>query len=219
MLLVDEIGNSYVHYTDDAESARPSNCKITTTPSLAVHAAADGVALGAAASTSQTSVQLIVFVASMLRKSPAAFGLVLFLMKGGLEWNQSRKHLLVFALAAPVMSMVTFLGLNKGSKEAFFRGQCHWSGHAFVCQDISFFLFILKILFIYFQREGKGGRQRKRGRKTSMCGCLLHAPHAGDLAHNPGMCPEWESNWRPFGSQPVLNPLSCTSQGSTMIFY
>ena len=26
-------------------------------------------------------------------------------------------------------------------------------------------------------------------------------PPAGDLAHNPGMCPNWESNQGPFGSQ------------------
>ena len=28
-----------------------------------------------------------------------------------------------------------------------------------------------------------------------------HAPPTGDPAHNPGMCPDWESNQRPFGSQ------------------
>ncbi|KAM5273086.1 zinc transporter ZIP9 isoform 2-T2 [Ctenodactylus gundi] len=95
MLLVDQIGSSHVHSTD-----------------------ADGVALGAAASTSQTSVQLIVFVAIMLHKAPAAFGLVSFLMHAGLERNRIRKHLLVFALAAPVLSMVTYLGLSKSSKEA-----------------------------------------------------------------------------------------------------
>ncbi|XP_062350839.1 zinc transporter ZIP9 isoform X2 [Cinclus cinclus] len=95
MLLVDQIGSSHVHSTD-----------------------ADGVALGAAASTSQTTVQLIVFVAIMLHKAPAAFGLVSFLMHAGLERNRIRKHLLVFALAAPVMSMVTYLGLSKSSKEA-----------------------------------------------------------------------------------------------------
>ncbi|XP_048218817.1 zinc transporter ZIP9 isoform X2 [Perognathus longimembris pacificus] len=102
----------------DPETARPISSKITTTLGLVVHAAADGVALGAAASTSQTSVQLIVFVAIMLHKAPAAFGLVSFLMHAGLERNRIRKHLLVFALAAPVMSMVTFLGLSKSSKEA-----------------------------------------------------------------------------------------------------
>ncbi|XP_039096641.1 zinc transporter ZIP9 [Hyaena hyaena] len=118
MLLVDQIGSSHVHSTDDPETARPSNSKITTTLGLVVHAAADGVALGAAASTSQTSVQLIVFVAIMLHKAPAAFGLVSFLMHAGLERNRIRKHLLVFALAAPVMAMVTYLGLSKSSKEA-----------------------------------------------------------------------------------------------------
>ncbi|XP_068948093.1 zinc transporter ZIP9 isoform X2 [Petaurus breviceps papuanus] len=95
MLLVDQIGSSHMHSTE-----------------------ADGVALGAAASTSQTSVQLIVFVAIMLHKAPAAFGLVSFLMHAGLERNRIRKHLLVFALAAPVMAMVTYLGLSKSSKEA-----------------------------------------------------------------------------------------------------
>ena len=28
-----------------------------------------------------------------------------------------------------------------------------------------------------------------------------HMPPTGDLAHNAGMCPEWELNRRPFGSQ------------------
>ncbi|XP_062909982.1 zinc transporter ZIP9 isoform X2 [Mobula hypostoma] len=69
MLLVDQIGSSHVHSSDDPEAARTANTKITTTLGLVVHAAADGIALGAAASTSQTSVQLIVFVAIMLHKS------------------------------------------------------------------------------------------------------------------------------------------------------
>ncbi|XP_039597044.1 zinc transporter ZIP9 [Polypterus senegalus] len=118
MLLVDQIGTSHVHSADDPEAARTANSKITTTLGLVVHAAADGVALGAAASTSQTSVQLIVFVAIMLHKAPAAFGLVSFLMHAGLERNRIRKHLLVFALAAPLMSMLTYVGLSKSSKEA-----------------------------------------------------------------------------------------------------
>ena len=28
-----------------------------------------------------------------------------------------------------------------------------------------------------------------------------HAPPAGDLAHDPGMCPDWEANQRPFSLQ------------------
>ena len=65
-----------------------------------------------------------------------------------------------------------------------------------------FFLFFFKVLFIYFQREGKG--RRKQGKETSMYGCLSRAPNWGpglQLACNPGMCPDWELNQRPFGSQ------------------
>ena len=39
-------------------------------------------------------------------------------------------------------------------------------------------------------------------------------PSTGDLACNPGMCPDWGLNQWPFGLQPALNPLSYTSQGS-----
>ena len=42
--------------------------------------------------------------------------------------------------------------------------------------------YIFNLLFIFFKdfiyfREGRGGR--KRGRETSMCGCLSHAPYWG----------------------------------------
>ena len=47
---------------------------------------------------------------------------------------------------------------------------------------LSFLFLFLNILFIYFQREGKG--RRKRGTETSMRGCLLCAPSWG-----PGLQP------------------------------
>lgn len=49
----------------------------------------------------------------LLSQAPAAFGLVSFLMHAGLERNRIRKHLLVFALAAPVLAMLTFVGLSQ----------------------------------------------------------------------------------------------------------
>lgn len=52
---------------------------------MVVHAAADGVALGAAATTSHADVEIIVFLAIMLHKAPAAFGLVTFLLHEGIE--------------------------------------------------------------------------------------------------------------------------------------
>ena len=41
---------------------------------------------------------------------------------------------------------------------------------------------------------------KERGKETS-CVVTSHAPPTGGLARNPGMCPDWESNRRPFGSQ------------------
>lgn len=46
---------------------------------------ADGVALGAAATTSHADVEIIVFLAIMLHKAPAAFGLVTFLLHEGID--------------------------------------------------------------------------------------------------------------------------------------
>ena len=33
------------------------------------------------------------------------------------------------------------------------------------------------------------------------CVVACRVPPGGDLAHNPGMCPDWKLNWQPFGSQ------------------
>ena len=56
---------------------------------------------------------------------------------------------------------------------------------------VTIFNFSFYILFIYFYREGEGGR--KRGRETSIVVASC-TPPPGDLALNPGMCPDWESN-------------------------
>ena len=43
-------------------------------------------------------------------------------------------------------------------------------------------------LFIFRQRE-----KEEEGEKHQ-CVVASHVPPIGDLAHNPGMCPDWESN-------------------------
>ena len=48
----------------------------------------------------------------------------------------------------------------------------------------------LKILFIFRER----GREEERAGEKHQCVVASHVPPTGDLAHNPGMCPDWESN-------------------------
>ena len=42
-------------------------------------------------------------------------------------------------------------------------------------------------------------------------------PPTGDLACNPGTCPDWELNRGPFGSQVSAQSMSPTSQGSSLV--
>ena len=60
-----------------------------------------------------------------------------------------------------------------------------------------FFIFKIFYLFIYLFVERGEGRKREKHRYV-VTTCM---PPTGDLARNPGMCPDWESNWQPFGSQ------------------
>ncbi|KAK6638000.1 hypothetical protein RUM44_008424 [Polyplax serrata] len=116
MLLIDQISSS--RSKGDIENAiKGSSHGATATIGLVVHSAADGVALGAAASTAHHDIEIIIFLAIMLHKAPAAFGLVTFLLHEGLERVRIRKHLLVFSLAAPVMALLTYFGLGQEGKE------------------------------------------------------------------------------------------------------
>ena len=83
---------------------------MSTTLGLCIHAAADGIALGASSSsTSTASLSLIIFVAIMVHKAPAAFGLTSVLLKQGLGKRAARAHLVVFSFAAPVGAVGTWV--------------------------------------------------------------------------------------------------------------
>ena len=59
------------------------------------------------------------------------------------------------------------------------------------------YFFILKD-FIYFLGEG---REKEREKNINVWLLLVCHPLTGDLTRNPGMCPDWELNQRPFGLQ------------------
>lgn len=93
----------------DAEAQSKS---FATTVGLVIHACADGIALAASSFIAETSVGFVVFLALMVHKAPAAFGLTSVLLKQGLTKRQARAHLIVFALAAPVGAIATWLLVN-----------------------------------------------------------------------------------------------------------
>ena len=72
------------------------------------------------------------------------------------------------------------------------------------------FTFYFKIFYLLIFRER--GKEGEREGEKHQCVVASHTPPTGDLAHNAGMCPDWESNQQPFGSQLALNPLSYAFQ-------
>ena len=57
------------------------------------------------------------------------------------------------------------------------------------------FSFLFQDLFLERRREGEREGEKHQ---SVVASCV---PSTGDLARNPGVCPDWESNWQPFGLQ------------------
>ena len=58
------------------------------------------------------------------------------------------------------------------------------------------FFFFKDFVYLFLER-GEGEREGE----THQYVVASRPPPSGDRACNPGMCPDWELNWRPFGSQ------------------
>eukprot|EP00516_Mucochytrium_quahogii_P003432 CAMPEP_0203758224 /NCGR_PEP_ID=MMETSP0098-20131031/10987_1 /ASSEMBLY_ACC=CAM_ASM_000208 /TAXON_ID=96639 /ORGANISM=" , Strain NY0313808BC1" /LENGTH=315 /DNA_ID=CAMNT_0050650527 /DNA_START=126 /DNA_END=1074 /DNA_ORIENTATION=+ len=87
----------------------------TVTIGLLVHAFADGMALGAAKASSGPTMgrlEIVVFLAIMMHKMPAAFALSIYLRGSGLDAGGIRKNIGFFALAAPLGAILTFILLD-----------------------------------------------------------------------------------------------------------
>ncbi|KAL2356088.1 Zinc/iron permease [Cryomyces antarcticus] len=101
--------------TDTIEPAYPSPSRSrtsATTVGLVIHAAADGIALGASSTLASSRLGLVIFLAIMVHKAPAAFGLTSVLLKQGLTKKRARAHLVVFSLAAPVGALATWAAVR-----------------------------------------------------------------------------------------------------------
>ncbi|KAG0054875.1 hypothetical protein BGZ83_010213 [Gryganskiella cystojenkinii] len=148
MFLIDQMGPTHAHshnnhvsvadftelhnlQLDDSNIRMPSAAGMNAsakkrgnpiTIGLVVHAAADGIALGASAT--KPELRLIVFLAIMLHKAPAAFGLSTVLLQHGFSRRQTRQQLAIFSLAAPIGALATYIFIQlSGQHEA---ASLHW---------------------------------------------------------------------------------------------
>ena len=79
-----------------------------------------------------------------------------------------------------------------------------------LCHKVIFFN------FMYLFLERGEGREKERERNINAWLPLMWPP-TRDLACNPDLCSDQESNQQPSDSQPVLNPLSYTSQDCSKV--
>jgi len=79
---------------------------------LSLHAATDGLAVGAAAATESISLTAAVVFAVLIHKGPAAFSLGVFSMHERKERKESIRDVVIFSLATPIMIMVAYFLLE-----------------------------------------------------------------------------------------------------------
>ncbi|KAF9960876.1 hypothetical protein BGZ72_005546 [Mortierella alpina] len=148
MFLIDQMGPTHAHghnnhvsvadftelhnlQLDDSNIRMPSAVGMNSgskkrgnpiTIGLVVHAAADGIALGASAS--RPELRLIVFLAIMLHKAPAAFGLSTVLLQHGFSRRQTRQQVAIFSLAAPIGAILTYVFIQMSGQHD--EASLHW---------------------------------------------------------------------------------------------
>ncbi|KAF9209395.1 hypothetical protein BGZ49_004700 [Haplosporangium sp. Z 27] len=149
MFLIDQMGPSHAHshnnhvsvadftelhnlQLDDNNIRMPSAAGMNVgagkrrgnpiTIGLVVHAAADGIALGASAS--RPELRFIVFLAIMLHKAPAAFGLSTVLLQHGFSRRQTRQQVGIFSFAAPIGALLTYVFIQMSGHRD--EASLHW---------------------------------------------------------------------------------------------
>ena len=76
---------------------------------ILIHSAVDGIAMGAISVTSNTSLELVVFLAMILHKMPAAIGVTSLLLKKKDKTNaEINLQLFYFCASAPLTAFITY---------------------------------------------------------------------------------------------------------------
>ena len=84
---------------------------------------------------------------------------------------------------------------SSDARERATHWACFLNSQPVGLEHCDFYFYFLRFYLLLGRGEG---RVKERGKHQ--CVVASHTPPTGDLAQNPGMCPDWESNLRPFGS-------------------
>ena len=76
--------------------------------------------------------------------------------------------------------------------------------------------FLKRFYILIFRKWRKEG---ERKRKKPQCVVASPVSPTGDLAHNLGTCPDWESNQQPFDSQASTQSTEPHQPGLTRVLY
>lgn len=79
---------------------------------LCIHSLADGIALGSSAQASAKT-SIIVFLAIVVHKGPAAFGLTSLLLSRSVPRRIIQYHLLLFSISAPLGALFSFVVVSR----------------------------------------------------------------------------------------------------------
>ena len=106
---------------------------VVTTTGLVLHSAADGIALGASLFISTKSIAngslgVIVFMAVLLHKVPAAIGFGSFLLHEGKNSKEMLKYLLWFTTTSPLLAALTFFALELSGIKTLSDSLMFWVG-------------------------------------------------------------------------------------------
>ena len=75
--------------------------------------------------------------------------------------------------------------------------------------------FFKDFIYFIFRERGREGEREGEKHQCVVASCM---PPTGDLIHNPGMCPDWESNLTPFAFQAYAQAAELHQPGNVQTF-
>lgn len=103
------------HHHDNLNKISSRNNDLTTSIiGLLIHSFIDGIALGASAFSENKMTSEVVFLALLLHKAPASFGIGSMLKESQKSKMYCFKVILLFALSCPVSALITYFFIGGG---------------------------------------------------------------------------------------------------------